>query len=229
MIFAAGLGKRLYPLTDNLPKPLVTVAGKPLLYYALDLATKFNFKKIIINCHYFHSKIEEAVELYRDKLESNIELTTIHEPIILETGGAIKNASRFFADSETIFTLNSDSVISSSASVWQGMIERWNPLTMDFMMLITPVNRSFGSIGKGDFDINQDGSLHTQNELKNFMFSGLQILKTGLIRQNPNNVFSLAPYYKNEEYKLFGYVNEGHFYHVSNIKDYEKINAMKII
>lgn len=226
IIFAAGFGKRLLPITQDMPKSLVEVAGKPLLYHALDLALKFKFRRIIINTHYLHNLIEEAVAYYTDKFTPATEIIMVHEQNILETGGAVKNVYSLLNNSEAIFTLNSDSIISCDPNIWQYMIETWNPLEMDFMLLLTAVDRSFGTVGRGDFDINSDKTIHRQNEIRSFMFSGLQILKPDLLYQNPNDVFSISQYYKNPQIKLSGYINTGNFYHISNMVDYEITNKM---
>jgi MurNAc alpha-1-phosphate uridylyltransferase len=228
MIFAAGFGKRLLPLTAKIPKPLIEVAGKSLLFHNLDFALNFNFKKIIINCHYLHEQIEQAIDAYINRCRPDAEIITIHEPKILETGGGVKNAYKFFQDSEAIFTLNSDSIIFAQPQLWHEMLEKWNPLTMDFYMLLTSMEKSFGSVGRGDFDMNKDGSINMNNDRRRYMFSGLQILKPELINANPNEVFSLSQYYLDGHSKLFGYENKGSFYHISNMKDYEAIAAMKI-
>ncbi len=228
MIFAAGLGKRLRPITENLPKPLVRIAGKPILYYALDFALKFNFKKIIINCHYRHEQVNQAVVAYKERFDVETEIIVLHEPVLLETGGAIKNAYSLFEAAQAIFTLNSDSIIANNQLVWQSMIEQWNPLTMDFLLLLNRIDKSFGSVGSGDFDISSDGSLHCSNELRQFVYTGLQILKPDLIMQNIQDVFSLKEYYASQQARVYGQEHEGNFYHISNIRDYEKISAIKI-
>jgi MurNAc alpha-1-phosphate uridylyltransferase len=228
MIFAAGLGKRLRPITENLPKPLVRIAGKPILYYALDFALKFNFKKIIINCHYRHEQVNQAVVAYKERFDVETEIIVLHEPVLLETGGAIKNAYSLFEAGQAIFTLNSDSIIANNQLVWQSMIEQWNPLTMDFLLLLNRIDKSFGSVGSGDFDISSDGSLHCSNELRQFVYTGLQILKPDLIMQNIQDVFSLKEYYTSQRARVYGQEHEGNFYHISNIRDYEKISAIKI-
>lgn len=221
MIFAAGFGTRLLPITKNIPKSLITVAGKTLLEHALDFALNFPFEKIIINTHYLAEQIEQAVKDYISKVQPDAEIIVVHESLILETGGAIKNAIEFFGSTEQIFTLNSDSIISCDPSIWQYMLERWNCLEMDFMMLITPIDRCFGSVGRGDFDLNSDGSLHVDNYIRNFMFSGLQILKPNLVMQCTEDVFSLSQFYKNNRARLIGCVNPGYFYHISTINDYQ--------
>jgi len=226
IIFAAGFGRRLLPITQDLPKPLIEVAGKPLLYHALDLALKFKFRRIIINTHYLHNLIEEAVAYYIDKFMPETEIIMVHEQTILETGGAIKNVHSLLNGSEAVFTLNSDSIISCDPNIWQYMIEAWNPLEMDFMLLLTAVDRSFGTVGRGDFDINSDQTIHRNNEIRSFMFSGLQILKPDLINQSLSEVFSISQYYKDANVRLSGYVNSGHFYHISNMIDYEITNKM---
>jgi MurNAc alpha-1-phosphate uridylyltransferase len=226
VIFAAGFGRRLLPITQDLPKPLIEVAGKPLLYHALDLALKFKFRKIIINTHYLHNLIEEAVAYYIDKFNPTAEIIMVYEPTILETGGAIKNVYNLLNGSDAIFTLNSDSIVSCDPNIWHYMIEEWSPLEMDFMLLLTAVDRSFGTVGRGDFDINSDQTIHRNNEIRSFMYSGLQILKPDLINQNISDIFSISQYYKDSQIKLSGYVNTGHFYHISNMVDYEITNKM---
>jgi MurNAc alpha-1-phosphate uridylyltransferase len=228
MIFAAGLGKRLRPMTQDIPKPLVRIADKPILYYALDFALKFDFKKIIINCHYHYQQIQQAVALYQENLDVKAQIVVLYEPILLETGGAIKNAYPFFQESKAIFTLNSDSIISGGHSVWQSMIARWDPSTMDFLLLLNKVDKSFGSVGNGDFDMNSDGSLRLDQKSRQFIYTGLQILKPDLIKQNTRDIFSLKDYYTNQYNKIHGEVHKGAFYHISNIKDYQEISAIKL-
>jgi MurNAc alpha-1-phosphate uridylyltransferase len=220
MVFAAGFGARLHPLTKTLPKPLIEIAGKPLLYYALDLASHFKFEKIIINTHYLNHLIEEMVVIYVEKFKPSAEIILIHEPNILETGGAIKNAQHLFENQQAIFTINSDSIISTTPNIWHYMLQEWNGLEMDFMLLLTNVNKSFGTTGKGDFDIDSNNMLHRRNDILQFMFSGLQIVKPELIANNPLEKFSLVSYYKDPEIRLRGYINQGNFYHISNLADY---------
>ena len=222
MIFAAGFGTRLLPLTKDTPKPLLRIAGQSLLEYTLDLASHFPFERIVINTHYLSEQIVAAVEEYKIKAKPDAQIIIIHENKILETGGAIKNAMNLLGANEQIFTLNSDSIISCDSNIWQSMIENWNALEMDFMLLLTPVKKCFGTTGRGDFDINSDGSLHRDNNVREFMFSGLQILKPDFIAQYPYDTFSLGHFYKNNNARLAGYINQVHFYHISNIADYNK-------
>ena len=95
---------------------------------------------------------------------------------------------------------------------------------MDFMLLLTNVNKSFGTIGKGDFDIDGCNMLHRRNDIRQFMFSGLQIVKPDLVAQNSLDKFSLASYYKDPDIRMKGYINKGNFFHISNITDYEMSN-----
>ena len=228
MIFAAGFGKRMQPITNHIPKPLVEVAGKPMLYHALDLAGHFPFKKIIINAHHLAHLIEAAVKRYIYLFKPSAQIDVIFEGQILETGGGIKNAYHLFGQKDAIFSINSDSIITTSSYIWCDMLASWRYEAMDFLMLVTPRSRSFGSIGKGDFNLNAQGRLSRQKEGEqfDFMFNGLQIIKPNLIVQNSDDVFSLSSYYKDPAIKLHGFVNPGNFYHISNIADWQNLQDL---
>ncbi len=225
MIFAAGFGKRMLPLTQTTPKPLLEIGGKPMLYHALDLAQNAGFKTIIINSHYLSSLIQEAIDQYVVRFRPQAKIHHIYEPNILETGGAVKNAHYLFADKDVIFTMNSDSIITFEQDIWSQMFTSWDKAYMDFMLLLSPLARSFGSIGNGDFDLEPNGQIHRNNQVKRYMFTGLQIVKVDLIMHNPLHQFSLAHYYTPGQYRLHGFVNPGIFYHISNPQDYSLYNA----
>lgn len=106
MIFAAGLGTRLKPLTDNMPKALVPILGKPLLEYVIDDLKDAGFNEIIINIHHFGEQIIEFVES-KNNFDIRIEFSDERKKL-LDTGGAIKKAQWFFSDNEPILIHNAD-------------------------------------------------------------------------------------------------------------------------
>lgn len=226
LIYAAGFGKRMMPLTQNCPKPLLEIVGKPMLYHALDLAAKFPFKKIYINSHYLADQVSLAVDDYKRQYKGAAEINVLHEEIICETGGTIKKFYDLFQESDAIFTINSDSIITSQGNIWQEMGAKWDPQKMDFLICLSPLERCYGSIGTGDFDMDVEGKLSRDNQKRAFMSCGLQIIKPKLIASYPEDIFSLSKYYIDHSIRLYGHENVGHFYHVSNPEDYKQITGI---
>jgi len=105
MIFAAGLGTRLKPLTDKIPKALVKVAGKPMLQRTLEHLKKYGFTDIIINVHHFADQVEEF--LSTNKFDLNIQISDERKEV-LDTGGGLKKATWFFNDSKPFLVINAD-------------------------------------------------------------------------------------------------------------------------
>jgi len=226
LIYAAGFGKRMMPLTQNCPKPLLEIAGKPMLYHCLDLASNFPFKKIYINSHYLADQINAAVNQYKKEYKGTAEINVLHEEVICETGGTIKKFYDLFKDQDAIFTINSDSLITTQVNIWQEMLEKWDPQKMNFLICISPLERCYGWLDKGDFDIDTQGKLNRDNPQRAFMSCGLQIIKPELVASYPDDIFSLSKYYLDPSIKLYGHENNGHFYHVSNPEDYQNISKM---
>ena len=106
MIFAAGLGTRLKPLTDNIPKALVTIGGKPLLQHTIEKLKSSGFDEIIINIHHFADQIVEFI-LSKNSFDIKIEFSDESNEL-LDTGGGIKKASHFFCDGEPFLIHNVD-------------------------------------------------------------------------------------------------------------------------
>jgi mannose-1-phosphate guanylyltransferase len=107
MVLAAGLGTRLRPLTDTVPKPAVQVAGKPLIFYALLNMQKIGVSRVVINTHYLPQKVISTVQ----SSSWPFEIVFVNEPEILGTGGAIRNAQEHLSDCDAIITHNSDSIV----------------------------------------------------------------------------------------------------------------------
>lgn len=197
MIFAAGRGTRMQQLTANQPKCLIKIAGKPILHHLFELILKFPFKKIVINTHYLAQQIEDSVNEFKIRHDTP-EIITIHEPIILETGGGVKNAINIIGNNP-IFTINSDIIIKSEINLFEYMGNKWNPNKMDFLLLMQPFDKAIGYKGKGDFELSPDGLISRPEftDHYNFMYAGLNILKPDLITQNSEKIFSLREYYLN--------------------------------
>jgi MurNAc alpha-1-phosphate uridylyltransferase len=178
MLFAAGLGTRLRPLTLNKPKPLIEVGGKALIDHALDLADGVG--RIVVNLHYLPGQIRSHLA-GRQQIVFSDESETI-----LETGGGLKHALPLLA-ADPVFTLNTD-------AIWAGpnpldrLAAAWDPTTMDALLLLIPRERASGHAGAGDFHLGTDGRVTRGPGL---IYSGAQILSTGRVAATGDAVFSL--------------------------------------
>jgi MurNAc alpha-1-phosphate uridylyltransferase len=216
LIFAAGFGKRMGAITQEIPKSLVKIHGKPILYYTLESVLRGSFKQIIINTHYKADQIKAAVAAFNNPTDTKIIL--LHEPVILETGGAVKNALKYI-DQDMVATINSDTIIDSKRNFFGDMQTAWDPERMDFMLLLHEVGKAIGYTGGGDFDLLDTGRIYKPEGARQFKYmnAGSHILKPSIIKANPKDVFSLGDYYNGD--RLYGIVNEGNWYHVSCPED----------
>lgn len=166
MLFAAGLGTRMGQLTKDRPKPLIEVAGKPLIDHALDIANAINPERIVANLHF-------KPEMLASHLQPKNVLLSYELPNVLETGGGLRNAMPILA-SDTVMTLNTD-------AIWAGpnplklLQQSWNPTVMDALLMCVPVERAIGHRGGGDFSPDGSGRARRGTEL---IYCGAQILKT---------------------------------------------------
>ncbi|MEM0977335.1 MAG: nucleotidyltransferase family protein [Pseudomonadota bacterium] len=183
MIFAAGFGTRMRPLTDNLPKPLIPIGPTTLLDHALDLASEGGADPIIVNAHYLAGQISTHL--------SDRNLTVVEEkPQILDTGGGLKNALPLL-QGESVATLNADAAWSEPSALEQAW-HHWDPSRMDALLLLVRTDRAEGHIGTGDVNMSADGHLSFRSGADaDYVFTGLHICKRARILEVEDTVFSL--------------------------------------
>jgi len=177
MVFAAGFGTRMREMTKHRPKPLIPIAGKPLIDHALELVD--GAPVTVVNTHYLGDQIISYL--------SGRDLEFSHEsPKILDTGGGLKVALPILG-ADTVITLNSD-------AVWSGpnpialLAEAWDPARMDALAITVPMDRAIGRRTPGDFIADADGRL-TRGAGE--VYGGAQIIKTAGLAAIPDKVFSL--------------------------------------
>jgi MurNAc alpha-1-phosphate uridylyltransferase len=198
MLFAAGFGTRMAPLTDHLPKPLIEVAGKPLLDHALAVVRAAGVRQVVANTHYLPDRMRAALD--------DRGIATLHEPVILETGGGLRNALPLLGPGP-VMTLNTDSVWTGPNPI--GTLRRaWAPDQMDALLLVVPRDRAVGYRGAGDFRVDPEGRLVRGPGV---VYSGLQILKTDSLAGIDEDVFSLNRVWDRmlDAGRLFGVVHPG--------------------
>lgn len=179
MIFAAGFGTRMAPLIKDKPKPLIEVAGRPLIHHALHLAREAECNPIVANLHYK----PEPLATYLEPL--GVE-TVLEHPDILETGGGLRNALPLLG-AGPVFTINSDAVWSGPNPILM-LAEAWQPDKMDALLICIPPEQAIGHQGSGDFTLANSGKI---TRGPGMIYGGVQIIKTDLLHHIPDTAFSL--------------------------------------
>ena len=146
MVMAAGMGKRMRPLTASQPKPLVRVAGKPLIDHTLDRLTEAGVSRAIVNVHY----LADALEAHLQSRKSPQITVSDERAALLETGGGMIKAKEHLPD--PFYCLNSDNIwLNGPRDAFRDLSERWNPEEMDALLLVVPHTRASNFRGAGDF------------------------------------------------------------------------------
>lgn len=181
MVFAAGFGTRMRPLTDALPKPLIKVAGQPLIDHALGLLDGVG--TVVVNTHYRADQLEAH-------LDGHGVICIREEPKVLETGGGLKNALPVLGDGP-VLTLNSD-VIFAGANPVAALQAAWDPARMDALLTLIPLAHTVEYSGVGDFYLT-DGRIERRGarDRAPYVYGSVQILKTELLAEVTKAAFSL--------------------------------------
>jgi len=187
MLLAAGLGKRMRPLTNDIPKPLIPVAGKTLIDRSLDWLAASGIQETVVNTHYKAQMLEAHIATRKHPL-----VHISREDMVLETGGGIKKALPFFGDTP-FFSANSDAIcvdgkIPALHRLWQA----WDDNRMDALLLLHPVSDAVGYEGAGDFFFDE-GCLRRRmiQPAAPLVFTGVQLLHPRLFKHAPDGAFSL--------------------------------------
>ena len=226
MILAAGLGTRMAPLTQEKPKPLIELNGKPLIDHVIDRLALGGVNFIVVNVHYMADQIVAHLEK-RKLRESGLDIRICDETAaILDTGGAIAKALPYF-EGEPFFTHNSDSLwVEGMGSAMARMKARWNPDTMDALMLLAAGTTAIGYEGRGDFEMDAWGMLKRRPEmnLAPFVWTGLQIVHPRLFEGAPTGRFSINPLWDKaiDKGRLYGVRLDGVWIHVGTPQGLEE-------
>ncbi|MGA0596369.1 tRNA (adenosine(37)-N6)-threonylcarbamoyltransferase complex ATPase subunit type 1 TsaE [Enterovirga sp. CN4-39] len=212
MVLAAGLGKRMRPITDTRPKPLVEVAGRPLIDHALGRLLEAGLSKVVVNVHYLPDMIEDHVASLAD-----LSITISDErDALLETGGGVKRALPLLGPE--FLVLNSDSLWTERETKnLSRLLETWRPEEMDILLLLAP-RKSLGYDGLGDFNMDANGRLTRRvfGALAPHVYAGAAIMKAELFDNTPEGAFSLNLLFDRaiEAGRLFGVALDGEWLHV---------------
>lgn len=213
MVLAAGLGKRMKPLTDTMPKPMVPLADKPLIGHTMDRLADAGVKRAVVNLHYMGEQIRNYLAD-----ETRLEVVFSEEPDILETGGGVANAMPVLGTSP-FYCINADAFwLDGFENALGRLAERWNDEEMDALLLLHSTVEGYGYDGVGDFLADAAGLLsrRPESEVVPWLYAGVQILHPRLFEGAPTGAFSLNVLYDKaiETGRLFGVVHDGEWFHI---------------
>jgi MurNAc alpha-1-phosphate uridylyltransferase len=213
-VLAAGLGQRMRPLTAERPKPLVPLAGKPLIDHVLDRLAENGIERVIVNLHYLSAKLEAHL---KPRVRPQIELSHERERLLDTGGGISKVLDRLGA--QPFLVHNSDSVwIEGMGSNLERLFAAWDDEDMDCLLMLAPVISSVGYDGLGDFGMDPEGRVARRAEggVAPFAFSGVSLCHPRIFDGSPDGAFSLNVLWDRliESKRLFGLRMEGIWMHV---------------
>lgn len=217
MVLAAGLGTRMRAANSDLPKPLVPVAGRPLIDYALDALVAAGVETIVVNVHYMAAALVAHLDARRAALPRVI---VSHEETRLETGGGVANALPHLGDTP-FFVLNSDSILAGApGDALKALATGWRDKAMDARLLVCPAEQARGFDGAGDFFVEDSGKLRRRRDASRapFIFTGAQILHHRLFAAVPAGPYSLNRHYDEAlaTGRLHGAVHDDVWLHVGS-------------
>lgn len=228
MVLAAGFGKRMRPLTETLPKPMVPLAGRPLIDHTLDRLAESGIGRAVVNVHYLADVLESHLaERRRDGIPPQIAISD-ERGLLLETGGGIANALALIG-SKPFLVCNSDTTWFETTANLPRLLDAWDGGRMDGLLLLAPRERSLGYAGDGDFHLAADGRLtrRGKGETSPFAFSGVSIAHPRMFEGAPGGAFSLNVLWDRAmaEGRLYGLVLDGWWLHIGTSEALQEAEA----
>ena len=228
MVMAAGLGKRMRPLTATRPKPLIEVAGKPLIDHTLERLRAAGVRKVVVNVHYLADAVEAHLKARHGGLETAI---SDERKLLLETGGGLVKALPLI-DADPFLAVNSDNLwVDGPVDGLQLLAANWDDARMDALLLLVPLARAHCHAGRGDFHMNAAGALTRRKPrgVAPFVYTGIQMVSKRLFAGDlPEGPFSTNLLWDRAiaAGRCFGAVHQGLWFDIGrpeNIRKAEEI------
>ena len=217
MVMAAGLGKRMRPLTATRPKPLVRVAGQALIDHALDRIEEAGIRRTVVNVHYLADAVEAHLQARARRTGAEY-VVSDERTRLLETGGGLVRALPMLGD-KPYLCANSDNIwVNGPVDSVRALAERWDPEKMDALLLLIPHARAHGHGGLGDFHMDAQGRLSRRraSRVAPFVYTGVQVISPRLIVDPPAEVFSTNIFWNRAivDGRAYGMVHPGLWFDV---------------
>ena len=221
LILCAGYGKRLQPLTNNIPKPLLNIKNINLLDNSLKFIQSIGIEKIKINTFYLGDKIQNYIESKNYPL--NIDVVSDGEKI-LDTGGGIFNLIKQ-SDDEDFVILNPDTLWNSNyINTFNEMEKYYFKNKIKNLLMVVNKDKSFDKRFKGDFSLNKNKLI---KKIENdFIYTGCQIISKKVFQNINSNIFSISEIWNDliDNKELYGYESFNEFIHLTDIEIFKKLN-----
>ena len=226
MLMAAGMGKRMRPLTATQPKPLVRVAGKSLIDYALDRLADAGISRAVVNVHY----LADALEAHVLERAQPCVIISDERDMLLETGGGLVKAKADGLLPDPFFCSNADSIwLDGPQNCLSDLSRLWDSDSMDALLLVVPHDQTVNFDGMGDFLMDGAGRLSRKRpgRVAPFIYTGIQLISHRLLRDAPDGKFSTNLLWDRamEEGRLFGAVFTGQWIEVGRPEHIAKAEA----
>ncbi|MBU6235977.1 MAG: nucleotidyltransferase family protein [Alphaproteobacteria bacterium] len=213
IILAAGLGQRMRPLTNDIPKPMVKVLGKPIIDYALEMLQARGIKHIVVNTHY-------KAEVLEKHLDGKAIIS--HEPVLLDTGGGIKQALTYLDASKPVFILSGDSILFGGLDELESA---WNNDT-DILLSLQPLTSMKLTPAVGDYTIRNGKPVRTPDHSGEYMWNSARIIHPRIFTNTPAGPFSFLPMMDEAQKngRLGAVIHNGIWHHLTTPADVESVN-----
>lgn len=227
MVMAAGLGKRMRPLTATRPKPLVEVAGAALIDHVLARLAAAGVTRVVVNVHY----LADALEAHLRRHSNGLDIAISDERAkLLETGGGLVKALPLI-DADPFIQVNSDNYwVDGPVDALSLLAQRWDDGAMDALLLLVPLARANCHGGKGDFHMDAGGRISRRRvgRIAPFVWTGVQMLSKRLIAEPPSDVFSTNIFWDRAiaSGRCYGVVHQGLWFDVGNPPAIAKTEAL---
>ena len=225
MILAAGFGKRMLPLTEKIPKPLVMVGPKSLLERSIELLIKMSIDELVINSHYLFQEIDNFLKTKN----YGISITLIKEEELLDTGGGILNATKKF-ENDPFFVLNPDTIWNKNYYEELKVLENFYFKNKKPVLLLVNRKRSHDKSFRGDFNFT-DQNIINRDKNNNYIFTGAQIINRSIFDGIHEKIFSMNLVWDRLIQKQILLAQESHqtFFHVNSLEEYKELEKLKFI
>ena len=217
MVMAAGLGKRMRPLTDDRPKPMVELAGKPLIDHVLDRLRAAGVERVVVNVHY----LPDVLLRHLERSAADLDVAVSDERgLLLETGGGLVKALPLI-DCDPFLAVNSDNYwVDGPTDALKSLASHWDPERMDALLLLVPHARAGNHVGQGDFHMDRFGRLRRRgrSRVAPYVFTGIQMIARRLLDGAPDGPFSTNLLWDRAiaEGRCFGAVHQGLWFDVGS-------------
>ncbi len=218
MVMAAGLGKRMLPLTADRPKPLVELAGKPLIDHCLERVAAAGVRNAVINVHY----LADMMEAHLAKNDHGLNITISDERAqLMETGGGLMQAKSLFG-ADPFYCVNSDNLWTDvGENALARLAAAWDDQSMDFLLLLIPTDEAHNHAGRGDFNLDAAGRItrhRPEQEWAPFVYTGIQLIAKRALVDAPDGPFSTMLFWERAiaAGRCFGLKHEGLWFDVGS-------------